>query len=693
MLFARLRKLLYYTVSFLFVVISVPFLFLYYFGMDLPSEETLKNYNPPRTTRLFSRDGELIEEYAIEHRIMVKFNEIPMMVKGAFITAEDKEFYNHSGINILSLARALIDNTLRRNGNKHLVGGSTITQQIAKNLLVGNSKTITRKIREAIMAFRIEKTISKDKILEIYLNHIYLGKGSYGIADACNSYFGKPMERLEPHEAAFLASIPSAPMIYINNKNSVKLLRKRNNILRSMYEAGYITKEQLIVSYNKPIVIKHKKQKIFAPYFANEIFRQMTKNMSRDEFFRGGYSIQTTLDKKMQYCAQKALEDGIIDYTRKTKWEGTLGNIYNDKNIDLSVIDENLPTTLNEICSCVVVDVLKDALVCKTSSGETIKVKIVGKTYKLAKFFKGDVVLCRKLEDKIFELYQTPKVTGGVVVIDAKTGDVTALVGGYSPDLCAFNCITQSKRQPGSTLKPFIFALALENGFDEKSLVDDAPVAIKLANGQVWHPRNYDNKFMGKIPLKDALILSRNCAFVRVSLALGLERISNLFVKLGLYTSKITWSGVLGASEVSPLALVTAYSSLVNSGSLVHPKFIKSAHINHVSVVSDSVTSPVISALVECSYSYFNKLELTPLHYMCGKSGTSNNFCDAWFAGSFLANSTRYSIVVWIGFPHPKSLGRNRFGSNIAFPIANNLFINYRKCHLNLKSFSDSYPD
>ena len=648
--------------------------------MGLPSEETLKNYNPPKTTRLFSRDGELIEEYAIEHRIMVNFNEIPMMVKGAFITAEDKEFYKHPGISIFGLARAIVDNTLRRNGNNHLVGGSTITQQIAKNLLVGNSRTITRKIREAIMAFRIENTISKDKILEIYLNHIYLGKGSYGIADACNSYFGKSMEQLEPHEAAFLASIPSAPMIYINNKNSVKLLRKRNAILNSMYESGYITKEQLVACYNKPIAIKHKKQKIYAPYFADEIFRQMTKNMSRDEFFRGGFSIKTTLDKKMQYCAQKALEDGLIDYTKKTKWEGTLGNIYNDKNIDLAVIDDNLPTTLNEICSCVVIDVLKDVLFCKKSSGDLIKVKIACKTYKLAKFFKGDVVLCRKLEANRFELYQTPKVSGGLVVMDAKSGDVRALVGGFSPDLCSFNCITQSRRQPGSTLKPFIYAFALEHGFNPNSLVDDSPVSITLPDGKVWRPHNFDNKFMGIITLNDALLFSRNCAFVNLARFIGLEPISSLLISCGLYHSSISWAGILGACDVSPLSLASAYTAFFNSGVRVIPTFVEEAAPSSNLICSPQVAEHVKYCLGMCASYYCSKLTVSVNIPVFGKSGTSNNFYDAWFSGGFLLNHRTCVFTVWCGFHHPKSLGLNSFGRNLAFPIAFNFVSSLRKC-------------
>ena len=357
MLPKRVASLVFYIISIFFVLASAAFAVLYIFGKDLPSDQTLVRYSPPRTTRIFSRDGELIEEYAIEHRVITDLNKIPTIIKGAFIVTEDREFYNHSGISITSLFRAITDNTARKNWTRKPAGGSTITQQIAKNLLVGNARTITRKIREAIMAFRIEAVIPKDKILEFYLNQLYLGKGCYGIAEACDYYFGKKLDQIEPHEAAFLASLPSAPMVYINKKNSLKLLRKRNAILNQMHEMGYIDKTQFKKYLNKPIKIKHKKQKLRAPYFSDEIFRIVTKAISRNDFFRNGYQITTTLDRKIQYMAQKALEDGLIEYTKRTRWNGTIGNVLKNPDMNLEQLNAKLPTTICKIQACIVKDV------------------------------------------------------------------------------------------------------------------------------------------------------------------------------------------------------------------------------------------------------------------------------------------------------------------------------------------------
>ncbi len=346
MLFQKLRKISFYFFSFIFVFLLFAFSVFYYYGRDLPSELTLLDYAPPTTTKIYSSENELIEEYAIEHRVIVKFKDIPLIVKGAFIIAEEREFYTHSGISIQSLARAIMENTAKKSWDKKPAGGSTITQQIAKNLLVGNARKLSRKIKEAIMAFRIESTISKDKIIEIYLNQLYLGKGCYGIAEACHYYFGKPLNMIEPHEAAFLAAIPSAPTVYVNTKNSTKLLMKRNSILYQMYEMGYINKEQLKKSVFKPIEITPKKHKLSAPYFSDEIFRLVSQQVSKNAFFRNGYSIKTTLNKKIQFKAQKALEDGIIEYTKITPWNGTLGNINSEDQKDLKKIESQLPSTL-----------------------------------------------------------------------------------------------------------------------------------------------------------------------------------------------------------------------------------------------------------------------------------------------------------------------------------------------------------
>ena len=695
MLVKRLRTVFFCTISLAFLFTTTIFLVLYFFGVDLPSELTLLEYAPPRTTQIITRDGELIEEYATEHRVIVKFDEIPAIIKGAFIIAEDKEFYQHSGISANSLIRAIIDNTARKAWDKHPAGGSTITQQIAKNLLVGNARTVTRKIREAIMAFRIETTIPKDKILEIYLNHLYLGKGCYGIAEASNHYFGKSLNEIEPHEAAFLASIPNAPTLYINDKNSRKLLRKRNSVLLQMYETGYINKSQLKKYFNKPIKINHKKQKLYAPYFADEIFRLVTKHVSRNDFFRDGYVIRTTLDKAAQYHAQQALENGIIEYTKRTRYRGALGNINQNRKIDLRQLDSQLVTTSNEVHAGVVVKVTTKYLICKVAGGECIRVEINGSGYTSATFKNGDIVLCRKVENK-FELYQEPKVTGGIFVMDAHTGEVLALVGGYSPYLNIFNCMTQARRQPGSTIKPFVYATALENGKDEYDLIEDKPVKIVLASGAKYMPKNYDGRAHGKTYLRDGLIYSRNLSTVNLALDIGLDKIENTLKILGLAKNKVPISAVLGAIEVCPLQLMTAFSVFFNDGIPVIPTFmIGDKFAINKSSVPKRIFAPrtveimkdiLHDAVIKGTNSEAEELEKKYNVKIYGKTGTTNDYKDAWFLGAVQCQERTLLVCTFVGYSKPQTLGNHMTGAKVAFPI----FINFVKSYFGSRNSQKS---
>lgn len=686
MLLKRLYAVFFYVISLVFVVAALVFAMLYYFGIDLPSELTLLEYSPPKTSKIVTRDDELIEEYATEHRVIVKFDEMPLVIKGAFINAEDREFYSHSGISISSLMRAIISNTAQKSWTKKPAGGSTITQQIAKNLLVGKNRTISRKIREAIMAFRIENSIPKNKILEIYLNHLYLGKGCYGISEACNHYFGKTLDKIEPHEAAFLASIPNAPMVYINDKNSLKLLRKRNSVLLQMYESGYISQEQLKKYFNKPIKINLKKQKLYAPYFADEIFRLVTKRVSQNDFFRNGYVIRATLDKTVQYQAQKALEDGIIEYTKHTPWSNTLGNI-NKNQINLVQFDAKLPAMLNEVRSGIVEKVSQKHLICRMASGKYIKVDINTKSYMNAKLKNGDVVLCRKVGKNLNELYQVPKVTGGIIVMDANTGEVLALVGGYSPDLSIFNCMTQAIRQPGSTIKPFVYATALENGKDEYDIIEDRPVKITLANGVKYSPRNYDGKAHGKTHLRDGLIYSRNLSTVNLALDIGMSKIAKILKSLELTKGRTPISAVLGSIEVCPLKLLEAFSVFFNDGIPVSPIFIigdqftKYAQkdvkkIFHTSTI-ETMQNILHDAVIHGTNRNVETLEKKYNIKVYGKTGTTNDYKDAWFLGAIRSKERTLLVCTFVGYAKPKTLGDHMTGAKVAFPIFVNFVNNY----------------
>ena len=680
------KALVYHITSIIFTLLVLIFVLLYRYGQDLPSAETLTKYLPPQTTRIYDKDGKLLEEYASEHRIIVISKKLPALIKGAFIVAEDREFYTHSGLNISCLIRAIIDNTVRKSWANRPTGGSTITQQLAKNLLVGNSRTIARKIREAIMAVRIEATLPKDTILEIYLNQLYLGKGCYGILEACNYYFGKSLEEIEPHEAAFLASIPSAPMVYINKKNSLRLLRKRQKILSQMYEMGYIGYNTFIRYFNKKLQLKNKKEKLYAPYFAEEIFRMATKFISRDDFFRNGYQITTTLDRQTQNKAQKALEDGIIEYTKKAQWCGTIGNITAKNEINLSQIDSKLPVMRNKIKSCVVKSVTKRNLICQDAVGKIINVEIPDGRYREHKHKTGDVILCRQLDANTYEIYQPPKITGGIIVMDAHNGDILALVGGYSPDICAFNCMTQAKRQPGSTIKPFVYASALENGQDEYDTVDDKSVTITLKSGEKYTPHNYDGKEHGKTYLRDGLIYSRNLTTVSMALEIGMDNISNTLKSFGLIKHDVPISAVLGSIEICPLQLLRAFSSFFNEGKVISPRFIKQSNLKWLmnsepprqvvrKQTAETMKNILHDAVIIGTGNRIAELEEKLDVKLDGKTGTTNNFKDAWFLGAIETKTQTLLVCVFVGYAFPKSLGDHMSGAKVALPI----FANFAK--------------
>ena len=476
-------------------------------------------------------------------------------------------------------------------------------------------------------------------------------------------------------------------MIYINEKNSLKLLRKRNSILNQMYEMGYIDKGQFYKYLSKPIKIRQTKHKIYAPYFSDEIFRIVAKTVSRGDFFRNGYQITTTLDKKIQHKAQKAFEDGIIEYTKKTQWNGTIGNITKDPNMDLKQIDKGLPSTLNEIKSCIISTIKNNVLFCHESNGQSINVEITSKGYSKAKFSKGDVILCRKLGKNSYELYQTPQVTGGIIVMDAQTGDILALVGGYSPDITAFNCMTQAMRQPGSTIKPFVYASALENGKGEYDIIDDKPLTIILKSGEKYTPHNYEGKSYGETYLRDGLIYSRNLSTVNLALEVGMYKISKTLKSFGLVKGKIPISAVLGSIEVSPVKLLKAFSVFFNKGEIVSPRFILQGDFQNLSdwfgphrVVSEETAETIKNILHDAiAFGTGNKIASLEKQFnvkLFGKTGTTNDYKDAWFLGAIQYTTRTLLVCTFVGYSKPKSLGEHMAGARVALPIFAN-FVKY----------------
>ncbi len=684
MFITKFKNILFYFFSIVFVILSAIVTVFFYYGRTLPSELTLLDYSPPVTTRIYASDNKLMEEYAIERRIMISYENIPEIVKAAFIIAEDKEFYNHAGLSIQSLLRAIIENTSKRVWYTKPAGGSTITQQVAKNLLVGNERSLSRKIREAIMAFRIESSISKNKILEIYLNHLYLGKGCYGIVEACNYYFNKSIDKITPEEAAFLASLPSAPSVYVNMADTTKLVLKRNAILSQMYEAGFINKEQLLDSLSRPINLKISKTKLNVPYFSEEVRRIFLKHIPTEQFLKGGYNITTTMDWNLQSIAQKCLEDGLIEHAKTTTWEGPL------KSHNLEEIEKNLPKTTNKIIPVTITAIEQDTITAQNSSETAIKFK------SSQKLSIGDTVLCRQLENGRYELFYEPKATGGIIVMEADTGNILAMSGGYSFDIGFFNCATQAKRQPGSSIKPFIYAAALENDFDEFDEIEDKAISIKLENGTYYTPHNYSQRVYGKMPLRDGLIYSRNLATINLAKQVGYSKISKILKDLDLIDGKFNVSYVLGSYETTLLNLVTAFSTIINNGNMVYPRFViqvtkqsQPATTLNDEICKRKIKKNIMSAETAATiknmlrdtakYGTANKLAYVFDHFnnidVGGKTGTTNDFKDAWFIGYITKGAQTIIVGVFVGYKIPKSLGEHASGAKIALPI----FLNFLK--------------
>lgn len=670
----------------IFLFVSISLCIFYYYGRDLPSELTLLDYSPLSSTRIYSSDGDVLEEYALEHRLIVPINKIPTIVKEAFIIAEDKDFYKHGGISLKGLIRAFINNNIRHLWSKKTVGGSTITQQVAKNLLVGSAKNISRKIKEAIMAFRIESSISKDKILEIYLNQLYLGKGCYGVAAACEYYFCKNIKNIKPEEAAFLASLPSSP----NGLKHNALLAKRNLILKQLYESGYIDKKQFKKSINKKINTNKSKKKHIASYFADEILRQVSKKVSQSAFFKCGYSIITTLDMYTQYCATKALEDGLISF-RETK---PYVNI-NFKTKDLNKIDKELPNIINTVIPCKVISYNDDYLKIINKDNKIISINTDELSYPDANLKKDDIVLLIKRDDS-YDLYNQPEFAGGIVVMDAHSGDILALSGGYSFDLSAFNCITQGLRQPGSTIKPFVYASAIDNGINADEYIIDKPINIKLSDGTIYTPRNYDNKYSGKIKVKESLIFSKNAATINLVQRVGMHNVRKLLRSLELTNKKIPISAVLGSIETSPINLISAFSIFLNKGIMVYPRFIKQINqcnnkyvdqsilqslcINRSKQIISESTANIIEGILHEIVEYGTARKLLPLEKkygirIIGKTGTTNDSKDLWFIGAFTKDDKSYIVGVFVGYMIPKPL--DTYGSKVALPIFRNFINNF----------------
>lgn len=580
----------------------------YFFGRDLPDYSKLVSYAPAGTTRLYAADGQLIAEYATQKRIYLPLDYMPRRVIEAFVSAEDQNYYHHPGIDALGVLRAAWSNVQNIGENHSLVGGSTITQQVVKNFLLTREQSISRKVKEAIVAYRITRHFSKDKILELYLNEIYLGLGTYGVVAAAEEYFGKPLDALKTEEIALLAAMPKAPANYDPRFNPQAALSRRNYVLNRMYEDGYINIAELERARQQPVVIRDRKKEgaVKAEYFAEEVRRHLMGQYGMDKVYAGGLFVRTTVEPGLQKLADEALRDALIAYDLRHGYRGPLGQIETEGKAEAwqaalaAFAKEKNPPVYDTQRLAVVLKVEPKEAQVGFLEGETGTVPFSGMQWATRALSTGrmgsaprkpadvlavgDVVLVRpsgaakEKETVSYALIQVPKVNGGLVVMHPKTGRVLAMSGGYDPQRDEFNRVTQAKRQPGSAFKPFVYLSALEHGFTPASLIPDEPIEIYQGPGlPMWRPKNYGNDFLGPVPLRVGVEKSRNLMTVHLAQMLGIHRIAMVGKRFGIFgdEAKENYSMVLGAVETTLIKLAAAYATIANGGMKVTPVLIE----------------------------------------------------------------------------------------------------------------------
>jgi penicillin-binding protein 1A len=688
------------------------------FSKDLPDHAQLANYQPPVMTRVHAADGALIAEYARERRLYVPIQAIPKLVIDAFLSAEDKNFYRHAGIDPEGIVRAVVANV--RSGGKREQGASTITQQVAKNFLLSNERTYERKIREALIALRMESTFSKDKILELYLNEIYLGLGNYGIAAAALNYFGKSIHELSVTEVAYLAALPKAPNNYHPYRQRQAAIERRNWVIDRMVENGHVSREDAVAFKKEPLTVSPRlvsPNSIASGYFAEGVRRDIAERYGEETLYEGGLLIRATLDPKMQAMARKALVDGLVRFDEARGWRGA------QQKIDLTGREWGL--ALAEVPALGDVQPWRMAVVLEVSGGrariglqpkkeasgqvardrESGFVSADGVKWTRRAVEKalapGDVVYVEPLEGKSgqFRLRQIPEISGAIVAMDPFTGRVHAMVGGFSFDQSEFNRASQAMRQPGSSFKPIVYSTALDNGYTPSSQILDAPFVLDMGPGQAaWAPSNYDGKSAGLRTLRYGVEHSKNLMTVRLSNDVGMPAIAEYARRFGVYDDMLPLLSMsLGAGETTVMRMTAAYSMFANGGRRIKPTLID--HIQDRSgrtiyrhddrkctsceaekwdggaapkladnreQVLDPLTAyqmtSILEGVVQRGTAQSVKVVGKPL---AGKTGTTNDAKDVWFVGF----SPDLAVGVFIGYDKPQSLGNAATAGQYAAPV------------------------
>jgi penicillin-binding protein 1A len=700
---------------------------LWHFSKDLPDYSQLQDYEPPVMTRVHAADGSLLAEYARERRLYLPIQAVPKLVINAFIAAEDKNFYQHPGVDIYGIGRAGMLYVQNYGSGRRPQGASTITQQVAKNFLLTNEVSFQRKIKEALLALRIERTYSKQKILELYLNEIYLGFGAYGVAAASLLYFDKSVHELTIAEAAYLAALPKGPNNYNPFRRHDDAVARRNYVLDRMAEDGYITTAQADKSKKDPltVTVRPTGAHIFAAeYFAEEVRRYLYEKYGEKKLYDGGLSVRTTLNPKVQVMARKAMINGLVNFDEGQGYRGPIANIQTggDWGVKLAEVKSLYDIDPWRMAVVLQVDdqsariglqpprdpagaVVKDREVAivtldgvkwaKPASGTSKPIQKVTQVLSV-----GDVIYVSPTDQQgQYRLRQIPEISGAMVVMDPHTGRVLAMVGGFSFDQSQFNRATQALRQPGSSFKPIVYAAALDNGYTPSTIVMDAPIEIDMgAGGGVWKPENYGGKFFGPSTLRFGLEQSRNVMTVRLAQDLGMPLIAEYAKRFGVYDELPPYlSYALGAGETTVLRMVTAYSMFDNGGRRVIPTLIdriqdRYGHtiykhdqrecigcdaakwdnqveptlVDRREQVIDAMTAYQITSLMEGVVQRGTATVVREVGKpIAGKTGTTNDEKDVWFIGF----SPDIVCGVYMGFDKPRHIGRLATGGHLAAPI------------------------
>ena len=699
-----IKKIFIAFASFLLIFSILVLAILWNFSNNIPDYKFLKNYKPPVSSKVYSGNGELVADFSKEKRIFVPYRSIPKNVINAFLSAEDKNFFSHPGVDAKGVIRAIINNIQNIMTSKRLEGASTITQQVAKNFLLTNEVSINRKIKEAILAFRIERALSKERILELYLNQIYLGSGAYGVAAASLEYFDKSIKELNLEEAALLAALPKAPSKYNPYRNIELAKFRRNLVLRNILENGFIDTKTYEKLKESKIKLK-KKERIFledAQYYIEDVRKNIIERLTYDKVYKQGFNVNTPINLELQKIATNSLRLGLIEYDKRKGWRGPISNkdykLEWHKEFKEFKLEKSIDWDLSIVKK---VDQFLAEIETQNGLSGIIEYSDISWTKKqFDEILKpGDIIYTKYIGNDKFSLKQIPKINGAIVVMDPFTGRVIALSGGFSFKKSEFNRASQALRQPGSAFKPFVYALALENQYTPSSLVLDAPLVLDQGSDlKMWKPENYGKKFYGPSTLRSGLEKSRNLMTVRIAQNLGINSIVNFSKELGIYENPEELLSIsLGSAETTLLKLTSAYSTFVNGGKLVEPilidriqdsegntilnndrrtcincdqisytsKIYPKIKDNYKQVFSPQtayqVTSLLEGVIQRGTGKKLNKLKLN----LAGKTGTTNENTDAWFIG-FTSNLV---IGVYVGMDNPAPLGKFETGSKTALPI------------------------